>query len=173
MDKLFAPLRPPADIAKIRVRFGFVCGRLPGRSAGDPKGAVSWPANDGKEWIPDRAEVFYLPDNGNGRNRVYINMKNTTDSQTRAGRPKRFWESKLVLLGLAIVVFGSGPLIGTMLAAELGLTEDPNPNPVVFGIMAMLTFWPGIALILVGLSRIRSHNSKFRWIKDQTPGSHD
>jgi hypothetical protein len=88
-------------------------------------------------------------------------MKSVRDNHAVAERPKRFWESKLILFGLAILVFGSGPLIGTMLAAELGLTEDPNPNPVAFGIMAMLTFWPGIALILVGISRIRSHNSKF------------
>lgn len=87
-------------------------------------------------------------------------MKNERGNQTGAERPKRFWESKLLLFGLAIVILGSGPLIGTMLAAELGLTKDPNPNPVAFGIMAMLTFWPGIALILVGLGRIRSHNSE-------------
>jgi hypothetical protein len=37
--------------------------------------------------------------------------------------------------------------------ARLGLTKDPNPNPVGFGILAFLTFWPGIFLVIVGLAK--------------------
>jgi hypothetical protein len=37
---------------------------------------------------------------------------------------------------------GSGPLLGIIVAAKLGLTHDPNPNPIAFGILAGLTFWP-------------------------------
>jgi hypothetical protein len=37
--------------------------------------------------------------------------------------------------------------------ASLGLTKDPNPNPVGFGIMAFLTFWPSVILMIVGVAR--------------------
>jgi len=58
--------------------------------------------------------------------------------------PKMFW------IGLALVVFGSGPLLAIGAAARLGLTSDPNPNPIGPGLLAMLTFWPGIILTAIG-----------------------
>lgn len=58
--------------------------------------------------------------------------------------------SRLFLTGLGVFLLGSGPLLLVILAANLGLTRDPNPNPVGFGIMAMFTFWPSIALMAVG-----------------------
>ena len=71
----------------------------------------------------------------------------------------RYWDSKLVKAGTALLVLGSGPLLLIMAAADLGLTRDPNPNPVAFGILAGLTFWPALILIAVGVvsvSRARS-----------------
>jgi len=71
----------------------------------------------------------------------------------------RYWDSKLVKAGTALLVLGSGPLLLIMAAADLGLTRDPNPNPVAFGILAGLTFWPALILIAVGIvsvSRARS-----------------
>jgi hypothetical protein len=47
-------------------------------------------------------------------------------------------------------VCGSGPLLVVILLANLGLTRDPNPNPVGFGILAFLTFWPGVILLVLG-----------------------
>jgi hypothetical protein len=35
-------------------------------------------------------------------------------------------------------------LFSVLIAAKLGLTKDPNPNPLGLGILAMLTFWPGL-----------------------------
>lgn len=64
---------------------------------------------------------------------------------------KSIFKNKLFLIGFIILVIGSGPLIVTMLAANLGFTSDPNPNPVWFGMMAMFTFWPGLALMVIGL----------------------
>lgn len=64
---------------------------------------------------------------------------------------KKIFKNKIFIIGLILLVLGSGPLLVTGIAAELGLTADPNPNPVVFGIMAMITFWPGIILLGIGI----------------------
>ncbi len=64
---------------------------------------------------------------------------------------KTYFNNKLLLIGLALLLFGSGPLVFTMIAAKLGITADPNPNPVYFGMMAMFTFWPGIILLALGI----------------------
>lgn len=65
----------------------------------------------------------------------------------------RWW---LTRLGAAVVILGTGPLAVTMLLAKLGVTSDPNPNPVAFGILAMLTFWPGVLAIIGGVFLARS-----------------
>jgi len=59
--------------------------------------------------------------------------------------PKLFW------IGVTILVFGTGPLVAIMIAAALGLTSDPNPNPIGPGILAGVTFWPGIAITAIGI----------------------
>jgi hypothetical protein len=58
--------------------------------------------------------------------------------------------SRYFLVGAVLLVFGSGPLLVVILMASLGLTRDPNPNPVGFGILAFLTFWPGVILLVLG-----------------------
>jgi hypothetical protein len=63
-------------------------------------------------------------------------------------RPKGI--SRLLWIGLAVLIFGSGPLFAMIIAASLGLTRDPNPNPIGPGILAFFTFWPGVALTIVG-----------------------
>lgn len=62
------------------------------------------------------------------------------------------WWIRIGVLGL---VLGTGPLASIMVAARLGFTNDPNPNPVYFGILAGLTFWPSVGLIAVGVWRRR------------------
>lgn len=59
--------------------------------------------------------------------------------------PKIFW------WGVALFVLGTGPLIAIIIAAELGLTRDPNPNPIGPGLLAFVTFWPSIILMIVGV----------------------
>lgn len=56
----------------------------------------------------------------------------------------------LTWAGLAIAAVGSAPLLVVIAAARIGWLDDPNPNPVGLGILAALTFWPGIALAGVG-----------------------
>ena len=61
--------------------------------------------------------------------------------------------SRFFWIGLALLGVGTGPLLIVILAAQLGLTRDPNPNPVGFGILAVFTFWPSVLLIVVGIVR--------------------
>jgi hypothetical protein len=67
----------------------------------------------------------------------------------------RAFRSRLFLAGLVLLLLGSGPLLAIIAASSLGLTRDPNPNPVGFGILAMFTFWPSIAMMAIGLFRAR------------------
>ena len=69
-------------------------------------------------------------------------------------RPK-FRLSRAFWMGVILLALGSGPLLTVILLASLGLTKDPNPNPVGFGIIAFLTFWPGVILMIVGVARSR------------------
>ena len=57
--------------------------------------------------------------------------------------------------GLILLVVGSGPLLAIIVAAKIGLYPDPNPNPVGFGILAGLTFWPAIILLVIGAWRVK------------------
>jgi hypothetical protein len=52
-----------------------------------------------------------------------------------------------------LLAIGCGPLLFIIVAAELGLWPDPNPNPVGPGLLAVLTFWPAIICIVVGVIR--------------------
>ena len=58
---------------------------------------------------------------------------------------------KLTKIGIIILITGSGPLFYVMLFAKIGILDDPNPNPIIFGLMAMITFWPSLILILIGI----------------------
>ena len=70
----------------------------------------------------------------------------------RHERPK-FRLSRVFWVGVVLLVLGSGPLLTIILMAALGLTKDPNPNPVGFGIIAGLTFWPSVILMIVGAAQ--------------------
>ena len=56
---------------------------------------------------------------------------------------------KLTRIGVIIFIVGSSPLLLVMFFAKIGILEDPNP--ILFGIMAMFTFWPSLLLILIGV----------------------
>lgn len=66
----------------------------------------------------------------------------------------RYRDSWLVRVGLLIACIGSLPLLSIIISAELGLTSDPDPNPVVFGIIAYVTFWPGLMVAGFGAMRV-------------------
>lgn len=68
-----------------------------------------------------------------------------------ANVPPRFHLRPLVWMGLVVAAVGSAPLLSMIAASKIGVIDDPNPNPVGFGILAACTFWPGIAAAVVGL----------------------
>ena len=71
-----------------------------------------------------------------------------------------YLRSRLVKLGLAMLILGSGPLLFIIAAAGVGLWPDPNPNPVGPGILAFFTFWPSVICIVVGVIRVRMHRDR-------------
>jgi hypothetical protein len=67
---------------------------------------------------------------------------------------KAFLANRCTRIGLALVLFGWGPLWGIVLLAAVGLWPDPNPNPVGPGLLFAITGWP--AIICLGLGWWRS-----------------
>jgi hypothetical protein len=70
----------------------------------------------------------------------------------------RYRDSKLFIMGAAMLVFGTGPLVAIIAAASLGLTKDPNPNPIGPGLLSFLTFWPSIILLALGIRNVKRAN---------------
>jgi hypothetical protein len=66
------------------------------------------------------------------------------------GLPSRLWKNRYFKIGFLLFLFGSGPLLVIIAAAKLGF-GDPNPNPVGCGILAFLTFWPSVILMILGI----------------------
>jgi len=67
---------------------------------------------------------------------------------------REYWGSTWIRVGLALLLLGSGPFAFISIAVDLGLWPDPNPNPVGPGLLMVLTFWPAILCIAVGVIRI-------------------
>jgi hypothetical protein len=51
-----------------------------------------------------------------------------------------YLQSRLVRVGLGLLILGVGPLLFIIVAAAVGLWPDPNPNPIGPGFLAFLTF---------------------------------
>jgi hypothetical protein len=58
----------------------------------------------------------------------------------------------LIGAGAALLCLGTGPLLVVILLANLGLSADPDPNPVGFGILAAVTLIPALALLIGGFA---------------------
>jgi hypothetical protein len=58
-------------------------------------------------------------------------------------------------IGLALVVFGWGPLCLIVLLAAIGLWPDPNPNPIGPGLLFFVSFWPAVICLGIGLYQTR------------------
>ena len=57
-------------------------------------------------------------------------------------------------IGLGLLAVGTGPLLLFVMADELGLISDPNPNPVGLGLLFFFTIWPALGLTAFGLLRL-------------------
>ena len=73
---------------------------------------------------------------------------------------REYLRSRLVQVGLAIFILGSGPLLFIIVAASLGPWPDPNPNPVGPGLLAAFTFWPSLICIVIGVVRVRMRRAR-------------
>jgi hypothetical protein len=60
-----------------------------------------------------------------------------------------------------IAVVGSLPLLVVGIAAEIGLWPDPNPNPIGFGLLFVLSVALGSLLALFGVlwTAVRARNT--------------
>ena len=68
---------------------------------------------------------------------------------------REYLQSRLVQIGLGLLILGTGPLLFIIVAAAVGLWPDPNPNPIGPGFLAFLTFWPGVITLGIGIARVR------------------
>jgi hypothetical protein len=68
---------------------------------------------------------------------------------------REYLRSRLVQVGLGLLILGTGPLLFIIIAAALGLWPDPDPNPIGPGFLAFLTFWPGVFCLVTGITRVR------------------
>jgi hypothetical protein len=91
---------------------------------------------------------------------IYFSPRSDIGMATAGGRrldwavmdsPRPFKLTVVFWIGLVLLVLGTGPLLLIVVAAELGLTSDPNPNPIGPGLLAFFTFWPAVILIVWGL----------------------
>ncbi len=64
---------------------------------------------------------------------------------------KRYLRSWLLRAGAGCIVILALPLLMVGMAATLGLTRDPNPNPIGFGLLFVVGALIGAALALVGV----------------------
>jgi hypothetical protein len=67
---------------------------------------------------------------------------------------KAYLQNRWVMISLALVVLGWGPLVGIILLAAAGLWPDPNPNPVGPGLLFFVTFWPAVFGFIVGAFQV-------------------
>lgn len=67
---------------------------------------------------------------------------------------ERYFKNRLFKIGFWLLVLGSGPLLGIILLASLGLWPDPNPNPIGPGLLFFFTFWPAIVCLGIGAVQV-------------------
>ena len=89
-----------------------------------------------------------------GRPNVNVQRRNADCETVRLTRRMRaYLQSRLVKIGLGLLVVGTGPLVFVVAAVALGLWPDPNPNPIGPGLLSFFTFWPAVICIVVGVIR--------------------
>jgi hypothetical protein len=68
---------------------------------------------------------------------------------------REYLRSRWVRVGLGLLIVGSGPLLGIIVAADLGFWPDPNPNPIGPGLLFFFTLWPAVICLVIGVARVR------------------
>ena len=67
---------------------------------------------------------------------------------------REYLSDRYVRIGLGILIIGSGPLLGIIFLAKIGVWPDPDPNPIGPGILFFLSFWPGVITLGSGIWRV-------------------
>ena len=67
---------------------------------------------------------------------------------------KAYFENRLFKIGFWLLVLGSGPLVGIIVLASVGLWPDPNPNPIGPGLLFFFTFWPAVICLGIGAVQV-------------------
>lgn len=70
-----------------------------------------------------------------------------------------FFSNRWSKIGIALVVFGWGPLLLIIFLAAIGLWPDPNPNPIGPGLLFFFTSWPAIICLGMGAFQTWRKNS--------------
>lgn len=70
-----------------------------------------------------------------------------------------FLSNRWSKIGLALVIFGWGPLLLIIALAAIGLWPDPDPNPIGPGLLFVATSWPAIICLGIGVYQTRRKNS--------------
>lgn len=73
-------------------------------------------------------------------------------------RMQKYLTNKWFKIGLALVIFGWGPLLMIISLAAIGLWPDPNPNPIGPGLLFFVTAWPAIICLAVGYKQANRSN---------------
>ena len=84
-------------------------------------------------------------------------MSKTTEHESRQIRFSNSWA---IRVGLLLLVLGTGPLFAMILAGGLGWTSNSNPNPIWPGLLAGLTFLPGVILITAGVAKVTARRER-------------
>lgn len=68
---------------------------------------------------------------------------------------KGFLSNRWSRIGLALTIFGCGPLLAIIALASIGLWPDPNPNPIGPGLLFAVCMWPAIICLAIGAIQTR------------------
>jgi hypothetical membrane protein len=63
---------------------------------------------------------------------------------------KEYRKNRLVQIGFWLLVIGTGPLVGIIFLADIGIWPDLNPNPIGAGLLFFFTFWPAVICLGIG-----------------------
>jgi hypothetical protein len=84
---------------------------------------------------------------------------------------KKYLSNRYIRIGLVLVGLGWTPLFSIILLTDLGLTSDPNPNPIGPGMLFYLTAWPAIICLVIGIIEVRRRGAVARDFTRPTAGA--
>ncbi|MCP9472817.1 MAG: hypothetical protein NNA30_08810 [Nitrospira sp.] len=67
---------------------------------------------------------------------------------------KEYLANRWFKAGFWLAVVGWSPLWVIVLLAAIGLWPDPNPNPIGPGLLFLLTSWPAVILLGIGVFQV-------------------